>query len=360
MSKARDLANAGTALTTVSATELGYLDGVTSAVQTQIDSKITGSSAIAPTIVDAKGDIIAASASDTVARLAVGANDTVLTADSSTATGLKWAAVAGGYSTYEVFTSSGTWTVPTGITKCAYYVVGGGDGGGGGAAKVSAPALPADGGTGGNGSKLGYDPFYTVVPGETLTVTIGGGGAGGAANINTGTNTNTTSGSAGTASLFDINSSDTTTSALIQKTGSIGAINGASVTSRVLKNLFNQTGKLSSNGLAATAGTTLGTGGTSTLAGFMTGGGGGQTPNTTSTFTGAAGGSGAGGGGNGGAGAASATNITTTAGAGSPGAANSGSGGGGGGGAVKIGTTTTTITSGAGGAGGSGIVVIFY
>ena len=39
MSKARDLANAGTALTTVSATELGYLDGVTSAVQTQLNAK---------------------------------------------------------------------------------------------------------------------------------------------------------------------------------------------------------------------------------------------------------------------------------------------------------------------------------
>jgi len=39
MTKARDLANAGTALTSVSATELGYLDGVTSAVQTQIDGK---------------------------------------------------------------------------------------------------------------------------------------------------------------------------------------------------------------------------------------------------------------------------------------------------------------------------------
>lgn len=50
--------------------------------------------AIAKTIVDAKGDIIAATAADTVARLAVGANDTVLTADSSTATGLKWAAAA--------------------------------------------------------------------------------------------------------------------------------------------------------------------------------------------------------------------------------------------------------------------------
>jgi hypothetical protein len=51
---------------------------------------------IQPTIVDAKGDIIAATAADTPARLAVGANDTVLTADSSTSTGLKWAAPASG------------------------------------------------------------------------------------------------------------------------------------------------------------------------------------------------------------------------------------------------------------------------
>jgi len=48
--------------------------------------------AIAKTIVDAKGDIIAATAADTVSRLAVGANNTVLTADSTAATGLKWAA----------------------------------------------------------------------------------------------------------------------------------------------------------------------------------------------------------------------------------------------------------------------------
>ena len=44
MSKARDLANAGTALTTVSATELGYLDGVTSDVQTQINTKANSTS----------------------------------------------------------------------------------------------------------------------------------------------------------------------------------------------------------------------------------------------------------------------------------------------------------------------------
>ena len=47
-------------------------------------------------VVDAKGDIIAATAADTVTRLAVGSNDQVLTADSSTATGLKWATPAAG------------------------------------------------------------------------------------------------------------------------------------------------------------------------------------------------------------------------------------------------------------------------
>jgi hypothetical protein len=39
MSKARDLANGATALSAVSATELGYVDGVTSAIQTQLDAK---------------------------------------------------------------------------------------------------------------------------------------------------------------------------------------------------------------------------------------------------------------------------------------------------------------------------------
>jgi hypothetical protein len=90
MSKARDLANAGTALGAVTATELAYVDGVTSAIQTQIDSKIGSASAINPTIVDAKGDIIAASAADTPARLAVGNNGETLVADSSTSTGLRY------------------------------------------------------------------------------------------------------------------------------------------------------------------------------------------------------------------------------------------------------------------------------
>jgi len=43
MTKARDIASAAPAPSTVSATELGYVDGVTSAIQTQLDAKAASS-----------------------------------------------------------------------------------------------------------------------------------------------------------------------------------------------------------------------------------------------------------------------------------------------------------------------------
>ena len=54
------------------------------------------SNAIQNAIVDAKGDLIAASAADTPARLAVGTDGQVLTVDTTTSTGLKWATATNG------------------------------------------------------------------------------------------------------------------------------------------------------------------------------------------------------------------------------------------------------------------------
>jgi hypothetical protein len=55
------------------------------------------SNAIQNAIVDAKGDLIAATADNTPARLAVGTNGQILTADSTAATGLKWAAAGASF-----------------------------------------------------------------------------------------------------------------------------------------------------------------------------------------------------------------------------------------------------------------------
>ncbi len=94
MTKARDLANASTALSAVSPTELGYLDGVTSAVQTQMDTKLASATAattyVANSLADAKGDIFVATADNTLTRLPVGNSGEQIVADSSTSTGLRY------------------------------------------------------------------------------------------------------------------------------------------------------------------------------------------------------------------------------------------------------------------------------
>jgi hypothetical protein len=65
------------------------------------------------TAIDAKGDLVVGTAADTFARLAVGANGTVLTADSAEATGLKWAAAAGGGKILQVVSTTKTDTFST-------------------------------------------------------------------------------------------------------------------------------------------------------------------------------------------------------------------------------------------------------
>lgn len=83
-------ATSGNSITLNDATVAGDIIEVFSQDLTQLADTIARST------LTAKGQVLTATAASTPAVLAVGANDTVLTADSSTATGLKWAAPAVG------------------------------------------------------------------------------------------------------------------------------------------------------------------------------------------------------------------------------------------------------------------------
>ena len=72
------------------------------------------------------------------------------------------------------FTSSTTWTVPSGITKIRIQMIGGGEGG----ASNGLYGGAACGTTGKGGSAGGYvHTVVPVIPGETLTIVVGSGGA---------------------------------------------------------------------------------------------------------------------------------------------------------------------------------------
>ncbi|CAB4240581.1 hypothetical protein UFOVP38_16 [uncultured Caudovirales phage] len=121
-----------------------------------------------------------ASASGGTGLQASGASGNVLVSDGTT-----WNSVSSGQ---QVFTSSGTFTIPTGITKCKVTVVGGGGGGAG------FSSSPSGGGGGGGGTAITW--LTGLTPGNTIVVTVGSGGgasaAGSASSISSGTQTITT------------------------------------------------------------------------------------------------------------------------------------------------------------------------
>jgi hypothetical protein len=106
----------GQAVATSMADLLGGTTGQVLSKTTNADMDFTwinqdDSNAIQNAIVDAKGDLIAATAADTPARLAVGTNGQILTADSTAATGIKWATPAGGGKVLQVVSTVATTSV---------------------------------------------------------------------------------------------------------------------------------------------------------------------------------------------------------------------------------------------------------
>jgi len=249
---------------------------------------------------------------------------------------------------YKAFTSSGTWTVPAGVTSVKVVVVAGGGSGG------------SDVGGGGGAGGYVYTAAFPVSAGASIPVTIGAGGT------RVGTDN---AGNNGQDSVF---------STIVAKGGGGGSGYGQGISGASLATAGGSGGGGSTNGLtgANALGTQGNKGGNGLSSGTIIAGGGGGGSNAV----GANGVSGSGG--IGGAGIANPITGTVLAGGGggggyAPYSQAAGAGGAGGGGAGSnvpqgIATSGTSNTGGGGGGssgggggdqsgtGGSGIVIIQY
>jgi hypothetical protein len=102
----------------------------------------------------------------TQAQAEAGTNDTAYMTPLKTKQAIDALAPLGGFSNIQVFTASGTFTVPAGITKVKATVVGGGGNGGLGSGSGAT-------GGGGGGTAIG---IFTVSPSSSHAVTVGGAG----------------------------------------------------------------------------------------------------------------------------------------------------------------------------------------
>ena len=124
---------------------------------------------VAKTIIDAKGDIIAGTAADTAARLAVGSNGQVLKANSATATGLEWAADSAGMTNPmtttgdTIYSSSGSTPARLGIGSTGQVLTV--------ASGVPSWATPSAGGTTFSGCLVYNSAGFSLSANTTTTVT---------------------------------------------------------------------------------------------------------------------------------------------------------------------------------------------
>lgn len=170
------------------------------------------------------------------------------------------------YAGSQLFTGSGTFTAPTGVTTVYLTMVGGGGGGGGSASAGN------NGGSGGGGSEAIINYPYTVTPTSEYAVAVGAAGTAGAANGN---------GGAGGNSSFDSTITATGGGAGLFQ-GSAGAGGGVALDA-VTTTAGGSTGIRGGNGASYSSGTggaggasIYGTGGAGGAAatGYGSGGGG--------------------------------------------------------------------------------------
>jgi len=297
--------------------ELNFVNGVTSAIQTQLNGKAPTNHASTGTsygIGDANNHGHVKVRNDLVGTETSGA-----TVSPAQITALNNRLVEREQLNVVQITASGNWVVPANVYSVDLVLVGGGSSGSGGSSSGSGGVY--GGGRGGNGGEIKYYNNIKVTPGQSIPIIIGAGGAG-----VSGTN----DGNAGGATQF-LNS-----------------------------NIFSNGGIAPSKGVGGTNGYP-GTGGEyilPLLIGMGYGGGGGGTASSTSSVGGGGGGGGSSAGGTGAPNGATGGTAGTGGIAGSPAPTgsggnakvNSGSGGGG------LGSNG----SGSSGAGGSGICIIIY
>jgi hypothetical protein len=142
--------------------------------------------------------------------VAPGTTGNVLTSNGTTWTS---SAAGGGLGGQTVFTSSGTFTIPSGKTVVKVTIVGGGGGSGGSTNQNTNQGESA----GGGGTAIKY--LTGLTPGNTLTVTVGAGGTAGAGSTGSSCNSG---GTGGTSSV----ASGTQTITTVSATGGIGGSGG--------------------------------------------------------------------------------------------------------------------------------------
>jgi len=230
---------------------------------------------------------------------ALGTANQVLRVNSG-ATALEYGSVAS--ASIQEFTSSGTWTKPSGANFVMVEALGGG--GGGGSGQITSAGSDQWGGCGGGGGAYAYRVFKASELPSSVVVTVGAGGTGGAAK--TGTSENGAAGTNGGNSSFG--------NLLVAYRGAGGPGGSISQDGGIGGGVLGTSGEPSNNGGNVTSGTfqgAFGSGGGSMgnsaartySSGFGGGSGGGQGVKGGTASAGAAGGGsyqgGAGGGGGG-------------------------------------------------------------